>query len=180
MPAEIFSEQNRTAEEGSLVKTLFYDVVRQSQLSAGISSVDADNCYDHVSHTIASLVFRSLGVLKEVTGAMLKTIKEMNFLLWTAYGDSKDFDGSLVDVKTQGLCQGNGTAPAGWAVVSITILRVHKQKGHGAKFLCLICLIKSNLVAVLYVDDTDVVHLDMTWNKNALAALSCLQDGVVN
>ncbi len=52
-----------------------------------------------------------------------------------------------------------------WAVVSITILRAHKRKGHGAKFLFLISLINSNLVVVLYVDDIDVAHLDMTWNK---------------
>jgi hypothetical protein len=30
MPDEIFSKQNRTAEKGSLAKTLFNDVVRQS------------------------------------------------------------------------------------------------------------------------------------------------------
>ena len=49
MPDEVFSERNRMAEEGSLSKVLFYDIVRQSRLSAGISSVDADNCYDRVS-----------------------------------------------------------------------------------------------------------------------------------
>jgi hypothetical protein len=103
MPDEIFSERNRTAEEGSLAKTLFYDVVQQSQLLAGISSVDADNWYDRVSHAIASLVFCLFGMSKEATGAMLKTMQEMKFFLWTAYGDSKDFSGSLVDVKTQGL-----------------------------------------------------------------------------
>ncbi len=62
MPDEIFSERNQTAEEGSLTKMLFYDVVRQNCLSAGISSVDADNYYDRVSHAIASLVFCSFGV----------------------------------------------------------------------------------------------------------------------
>ena len=49
MPDEIFSERNRTAEEGSLTKVLFYDITRQSRLVAGISSVDADNCYDRVA-----------------------------------------------------------------------------------------------------------------------------------
>jgi hypothetical protein len=44
---------------------------------------------------------------------MLKTIQEMKLFFWMAYGDSKDFVGSLMDVKTQGLCQGTGTAPAG-------------------------------------------------------------------
>jgi hypothetical protein len=65
---EIFSERS-TAEEGTLLKVLFYDVVQQTRSAAGISSVDVDNCYDRVSHAIASLVFCSFGVSKEATGA---------------------------------------------------------------------------------------------------------------
>jgi hypothetical protein len=82
MPDEIFSKQNWTAEEGTLSEVLFYDIVRQTRLLAGISSVDADNCYDRVSHAIASLVFCAFGASKEVTGAMLKMIQEMKFFLW--------------------------------------------------------------------------------------------------
>ncbi len=131
MPDEIFSERNQTAEEGSLMKVLFYDVVRQSRLSAGISSVDADNCYDRVSHAIASLVFCSFGVSQEASGAMLKTTQDMKFFLRTAFGDSSDFAGALAEVKTQGLCQGNGAAPAGWAVISILILNAYKRNDMG-------------------------------------------------
>jgi hypothetical protein len=81
MPDEIFSERNRTAEEGTLLKVLFYDVVQQTRSAAGISTMDADNCYDRVSHAIASLVFRSFRVSQEASGAMLKTIQEMIFSL---------------------------------------------------------------------------------------------------
>jgi hypothetical protein len=162
MPDEIFSEPKCTAEEGTLSKVLFYDAVRQTRSAAGISSVNADNCYDRVSHAIASLVFRSFRVSKEATGAMLKTIQEMIFFLRTAFGDSKDFAGLTVEIKTQGLCQGNTAALAGWTVVSIVILNAHRRRGHGAKFLCPISLVRTNLAAVLFVDDTDVIHLDMT------------------
>jgi hypothetical protein len=156
MPDEIFSERNCTAEEGTLSKVLFYDMVQQTRSAAGISSVDADNCYDRVSHAIASLVFRSFGVSKEATGAMLKMIQEMIIFLRTAFGDSKDFAGLTVEIKTQGLCQGNCAALAGWIVVSIVILNSHRRRGHGAKFLCPILLVRSNLAAVLFMDDTDV------------------------
>ena len=44
MPEEIFSEQNRMADDGTLAKVLFYDIVRQLRVSAGISSVDSANC----------------------------------------------------------------------------------------------------------------------------------------
>lgn len=67
---------------------------------------------------------------------MLKTIQEMKFFLRTAFGDSKTAAGSTIEIKTEGLCQGNGAAPAGWTVVSIAILNAHKHKGHGATFLC--------------------------------------------
>ncbi len=58
MMEEIFSEVGRTAEDGALSKTLFYDIVRQGRLTAAISSVDAANCYDSVAHAIASLTFK--------------------------------------------------------------------------------------------------------------------------
>jgi hypothetical protein len=109
---------------------------------------------------------------------MLKTIQEMNFFRQTAYGDSKDFAGLTVDIKTQGLCQGNGAAPAGWTVVSIVILNAHRRRGHGAKFLCPILLVRSNLAAVLFEDDTDVIHLDMTRQERPVEALHGLQESV--
>jgi hypothetical protein len=86
----------------------------------------------------------------------------------------------MVDIKTQGLCQGNGATPAGWTVVSIVILNAHKHWGHGAKFLCLISLVRRNLLAVLFVDDTDVIHLDMNHRKSHLKALEELQQSVMS
>jgi hypothetical protein len=41
-------------------------------------------------------------------------------------------------------------------------------------------LINSNLVAVLYVDDTDVVHFDMMQNKNLAEALACMHKSVTS
>ena len=44
MPEEIFSKRNRMADDGTLGKTLFYDISRQAQVPAAIASVDALNC----------------------------------------------------------------------------------------------------------------------------------------
>jgi hypothetical protein len=44
MPEEIFSKKNRMADNGTLCKTLFYDITRQAQVPAAIASVDASNC----------------------------------------------------------------------------------------------------------------------------------------
>ena len=77
MPEEIFSEQNRMADDGTLAKFLFYDIVRQLRVSAGISSVDTANCYDSISHAIASLVFQAFGLPEEAIYTMLTAVEEM-------------------------------------------------------------------------------------------------------
>ena len=63
------------ADDGTLAKVLLYDVVRQSRLPAGLSSVDAANCYYSVAHAIAALTFRAFGVSKEPVQVMLKLLK---------------------------------------------------------------------------------------------------------
>jgi hypothetical protein len=161
MPDEICSKKNRTANDGTLTKVLFYDIVWQSRRSARICSVNADNCFDCVAHAVASLIFQAFGVSKGTCGAMLKTIQEMQFFLRTAFEDSKMAAGMQIEIKTQGLCQGNGAEPAGWAVVSIVILHAHLKQGYGATFRCPISGTSSKLAAILYADDTDVIHLQL-------------------
>ena len=63
------------ADDGTLAKVLFYDIVRQIRLSEGISSVDAENCYDRISHAIASLVFQAFGVPEKAIENMLTAIE---------------------------------------------------------------------------------------------------------
>ena len=89
MPEEIFSEKGRTAEDGALTKTLFYDIVRQFRLSAAISSVDATSCYDSIAHAIASMIFQSFGVPRSAIKTMLNAIQNMKYFLRTAFGDLK-------------------------------------------------------------------------------------------
>ncbi|MEJ2137350.1 MAG: hypothetical protein P8X86_19155, partial [Desulfofustis sp.] len=178
MPEEIYSEKGKTADDGSLAKVLFYDIARQSRTSAGLSSVDAANCYDSIAHAIASLVFQAFGVPEEAVESMLTAIQEMKYFLRTAYGDSKGFAGSTIEVKFQGLCQGNGAAPAGWAVISITILDAHKRKGHGGHFVCPISDLTGHLAAILFVDDTDILHIDLRANESVLEAHAALQESI--
>jgi hypothetical protein len=85
---------------------------------------------------MASLIFQAFGVPITAVGSMLGAIENMKFFLCTGFGDSTSFSGGGISIKTQGLCQGNRAALAGWAVISIHIIGVHRKKGHGAKFLC--------------------------------------------
>ena len=180
MPEEIYSEKGKTADDGTLAKILFYDIVRQARVAAGLSSIDAANCYDSIAHAIASLVFQAFGVPEEGIESMLTAIQEMKYFLRTAYGDSENCAGSTIEIKFQGLCQGNGAAPAGWAVISITILDAHKKKGHGGHFVCPISKLHGHLAAILFVDDTDIIHIDLREQQSVHEAHAALQASVHN
>ena len=161
-------------------KVLTYDIIRQTRQSAGLALVDTDNCYNRIAHVIASLVFQAFGVPLSASEAMLTTIQEMKFFLQTGFGDSTDFASLTLSIKTQGLCQGNGASPAGWAVVSICILSAHKKKGHSAHFTCPITKLKNHITGIIYVDDTDLVHFRMDEDQGKDEAFFHLQEVITN
>ena len=180
MTEEIFSERNRMADNGTLAKVLFYDIVRQLRVSAGISSVYASNCYDMISHAITSLVIQAFGVPEKTIETMLTAIEEMNYFLRTACGDSKEYVGSTIEIKFQGLRQVKGEAPAGWAVISITIINAHKRKGHRGHFICPIYRREGHLAAILFVDDTELIHIDMNQDQSVYKAHTTMQESIMN
>ncbi len=90
------------------------------------------------------------------------------------------FAGGGIHIKTQGLTQGNGTSPAGWAVISIVILNAHGKKGHGAKFVCPITKLFSYLSAILYVDDTDLLHINLEKDELVAQVHELIQASVKN
>jgi hypothetical protein len=134
---------------------------------------------------MASMVFQSFGVPTPAIESMLTTIQNMKFFLCTGYGDSANYAGGESDdaedpVKTQGMCQGNSAAPTAWMVTSIPMIAAHKHKGHGAHFIAPISDITGHIVGGLFMDDTDLVHVDMQAVETILEAQSWLQELVIN
>jgi hypothetical protein len=109
---------------------------------------------------------------------MLGAIENMKFFLHTGFGNSTLFAGGGISIKTHGLCQGNGASPAGWAVSSICILQAHGKKGHGAEFLCPITKLQQHLSAILYVDDIDILHINLTKDESINDVHVAIQDSV--
>jgi len=128
------------------------------------------------------MTFQAFGVSKdkESVQAMLIATKEMTFFLRTTFGDSKNSAGTKIRINTQGQCQGNGAAPTGWVIMSITILGAHKRKGYGANIVCPILKLRCHLAAILYVDDTDVVHVDMDSEESVEDTHFALQASLTN
>ncbi len=178
VPKKIFSKKNRMANDGTLCKTLFYDISRQARVPAAIVLVDASNCYDRIAHAMALLIFQAFGVPLTAVETMLGAIKNMKFFPREGLGNSTSFGGGRISIKTQWLMQGNGASPAGWAVISVCILGAHRKKGRGAKFYCPITNLQHHLSAILYVDDTDLLHIDLTKDKSAYEVHETIQTSV--
>jgi hypothetical protein len=91
------------ADDGTLCKTLFYDITRQARVPAAIFSVDASNCYDRIAHAMASMIFQAFSVPTTAIESMLGAKENMKFFLCTGFGDSKTFGGGGISIKTQRL-----------------------------------------------------------------------------
>ncbi len=83
-------------------------------------------------------------------------------------------------MKTQGLGQDSGASPASWCVISITILQAHGAKGHSAHFIVPLSQVHSSLSAILYVDDIDLVHLNMDRDETIFETHAALQHAIEN
>jgi hypothetical protein len=173
MPEEIYSERNCLADDGTLSKILFYDIVRQLRHPADLASVDANNCYSSIAHPMVSMVIQSFGVPTSAVESILTMIGNMKFYLRRGYGDSNGCAGRADDSsgdkrKKQGMCQGNGTAPAAWTVTTILMISKQWRKDYGAHFIAPITGQQGRLIGRLFVDDTYLFHLEMHENKNVL------------
>ena len=84
---------------------------------------------------------------------MLKPIREMEFFIKTAFGESDSYVGGKENPK-QGGCQGNGGAPPTWQQISTTMLGAHRRAGHGVTVTSPISHKSCTMAGILYVDDT--------------------------
>jgi hypothetical protein len=141
-------------------------------------SLDASNCYNRISNPMASLIFKAFSVPAAAIKCMLGAIENMKLFLQMGFSNLTFFAGGGISIKTQGFCQGDGAAPVGWGVVSICISRLHNKKGHGAKFLCPITKLKHHLSAILYVNNTDLFHINLTRDKHGDDVHATIQDSI--
>ena len=88
---------------------------------------------------------------------MLTATQKMQFYLRMAYGNSCNSYGAEGDVPFQGTCQGNGASPAVWLVVLAILLKLLDQKGAGTIFWSAMLMQALSLVAIMFVDDTNLI-----------------------
>jgi hypothetical protein len=75
----------------------------------------------------------------------------------TAFGESnRRYRGTHRPL--QGVGQGNGAAPAIWAVISAVLLSIMRDEGFGLNLLTAFSMMAIVIAGIAFVDDTDLLH----------------------
>jgi hypothetical protein len=169
-----YSQKESTAEVAKLDNKLTMDLSCQLRHPLATMSADADKCYDHINHIIMSLLLLAIiGTIGPVI-AMLHPIQSMKFYQRTAQGDSKTFMGGRgCENPLQGLCQGNGAAPACWLIICSVLMHCYKSRGFSLGIISPISGAVIKILREIYVDDIDLIvtHPDLETQEAVLDSL---------
>ena len=162
LPTEQGATKGKTPIDTSLTKQLFFDQINILHEDCAQSSTDAEVCYDAVNHTAASISMQSMDVPLNHVTCYLGCVQQMQYYLRTGFGLAKESYGGSERSICMGLIQGSGAAPSAWSSVSTVIIRAYKRRGYGAHFFSGWSNINVPMTALLYVDDTDLLHMPLT------------------
>jgi hypothetical protein len=138
---------------------LFYDDCNILHMNAALSSTDAANCYDAVNHPVCSIALQSMSVPLTAVKTYLRCLQTMHFYLKTGFGLSSTSHGGTPALPYMGLTQGSSASPPVWTAVSTLIVNAYRRAGHGMCLSAGWTPSSEDMAAILYVDDTDLLHL---------------------
>jgi hypothetical protein len=179
VPPEQFAKSRTTCQQASLVKNLSTDNSRILHNSLSITSADMDQCYDRANGSIAGVAARAHGVSKQSTNLMLKTMQHMQYFVKSGFGlaDQPSFQGTPTD-KLMGLGQGSGAAPLGMRGVVTLAINAYKTLGHGMQAPFSRSDHILYLAAIIYMDDTDLLHWGKFYGIEDTAFLTDVQNAI--
>ncbi len=86
----------------------------------------------------------------------------MRFFLRTGFGESKQSYGETHEQRLAGYGQGNAASGTGFTALSFLIVKAYLRDGYGAQIYLSYYKQLLLLAAVMYVDDTDLIHWSRT------------------
>jgi hypothetical protein len=141
-----------------LTLSLSHQISVQTFYKQRLKMMGSENCYDAVNHAACSIALQAMGIFVEFVICYLYCIQLMQYYLATGHGHSTTSYGGSHKSRCMGLVQGSGAAPGAWIAVSTVIIGAYKKKGYGAHLVGGWSQQKIPLSALLYVDDTDLLH----------------------
>jgi hypothetical protein len=158
LPPEQGATKGKTPLDTSLLKQLFYDQANILHEDCSSSSTDAEYCYDAANHAACSIALQAIGVPENMVQCYLTSVQRMQYFLQTGFGLSTYSYGGTPDSICMGLTQGSGASPGAWSAISTVIVGAYKHQGYGARLYSGWSGNDVYLAALLYVDDTDLLH----------------------
>ena len=127
-PDELGGTRKRhEAVDIALNRRITSDILRQLRRPVTITGIDVASCYDRIVNSLVILIARQEGLSLLPLLALFGAIQNMTYYVRTGHGESMGSYGGVWDIPFQGTCQGNGSSPTYWLVVSmIMVLLTHK------------------------------------------------------
>ena len=180
IPEDQYSQKESTAEDAKMDNRLTMDISRQTRHPMASTSADAANCYDRINHIIMAYLLLAITGSVGLITALLFPIQIMKFFQRTGHGDSTTFMGGpnrAMNRLLQGLCQGNGAAPACWLMLSSVLMHCYEREGHGSSVLSPMSMTLIEFLGSMFVDDTDIV-VSLPELRDSLAVYNEMQSSM--
>ena len=145
-----------------MTKIFICDEARIHHHNAVFEGCDFADCYDRIAHNVAGISLRAWGIPQPAINILLETMETMRFFLWTGFGESKQSYGGTHEQRLAGYGQGNAASGPGFTALSSLIVKAYLREGHGAQIYSSYYTRLLLLAAVMYVDDTDLIH----WSRS--------------
>ncbi len=155
---ECFAKKHSHCNHAVLTKQFFCDSSWLLHHPAGLGECDFGDCYDCTAHPPTSIALQSWGIPKTVIRLLLSSMQKMQYLLKTGFGESAEsYDGTSLSPNS-GLGQGSGASPPAFFALSSLIVNAYHHLGHGAKICSSYVSCLFYLSAVMYINNTDLLH----------------------
>jgi hypothetical protein len=158
IPGECFSKRGSNCISAAMTKIFICDEARIHHHNAVFDRCDFADCYDRIAHSIAGISLRAWGVPQPAINIQLETMEPMRFFLRTGFRESKQSYCGMHEQQLAGYGQGNAASGPGFTVLSSLIVKAYLRDGHGAQIYLSYYKQLLLLAAVMYINDTDVIH----------------------
>ena len=165
--AEIYNEvaekqhRSRKHHQAGLLllnKVLVGDLFRLTHFSGYYAMNDTKGCYDRIDHNFSILVLMFFGVPWVIARNLFRVIQQACHCIKTGCGVSCPVYGNEDENEPiAGICQGNGSGPSLWCLISTIIIKNCKRKGHGTTITTPISKKIVSVLGFAFFNDADLV-----------------------
>jgi hypothetical protein len=103
IPQECFGKKNSHCNNAVLTKQFFCDSFRSLHHPAGLGECDFGDCYNRAAHSPTSIVLQSWGITQLAVCVLLSSMRTMQYVLKTGFGESSESFGGTALSPNLGL-----------------------------------------------------------------------------